>query len=86
MQDAKRLWHKRICHCEQRIGVVTIPAAPSESCRPCQPGSALRGAIEQYVEDASAKTSYLAVDGGVTVGVAVPEQHFPESSAVQLVR
>lgn len=42
-------------------------------------------AIQGYAKDAETKTSYLAVDGETTVGVALLEPHFPESVELWLI-
>lgn len=42
-------------------------------------------AIQNYVQDATSKASYVAVDNSVTVGVALLEPHYPESVELYLI-
>ena len=45
----------------------------------------IEDAIKEYAKDAESKTSYLAVDAGTTVAVALLESHYPESVELYLI-
>lgn len=45
----------------------------------------IEAAIQTYRQDAAAKTSFLAIDHEVTVGVALLQPHFPESIELYLI-
>ncbi|SDT39500.1 GNAT family N-acetyltransferase [Microlunatus soli] len=61
------------------------PRATEEILRALPDWFGIEDAILGYVEDARSKTSYLAIDDGRTVGVALLESHFPQSVELHLI-
>jgi GNAT superfamily N-acetyltransferase len=61
------------------------PEAAEQILRALPSWFGIEDAIRSYAEDAVTKISYLAVDTGRTVGVALLEPHFPESVELWLI-
>lgn len=75
---------------EATSSVITIerrrdPYSTEQILRALPTWFGIEAAIQHYAKDAETKPSYLAVDNGTTVGVALLERHFPESAELFLI-
>lgn len=61
------------------------PHATEQILRALPSWFGIEDAIKNYARDAETRASYLAVDSMTTVGVALLEQHFPESAELYLI-